>query len=115
MPPPSRRFTREEETHIARRFHPEKRGGVQKGWNEFAIRVQSAGSAVRCAEPPRDARAQVGFRGRRRDVHPAVDEAVNQRPDDLGAVQRLAARAAIAGSEPIEVVDLSIEEDDRDF
>jgi hypothetical protein len=33
----------------------------EKGWNEFAIRVQSAGSAVLRAEAARDARAQFGF------------------------------------------------------
>ena len=64
---------------------------------------------------PRDPRAQVGFRPRGRDVHSAVDQSVDQRTDDLGAVQDLAALAADVGREAIEMLDLSIEENDGNF
>ena len=72
-------------------------------------------SPIRRAEAARDARAQVGFRGGRGDVHAAVDQSIDERPDDFGAVQHLAALAADLDGKTIEVVNLAVEEDHRHF
>src|SRR4051794_36006686 len=86
-----------------------KRGGTncENGYN--------APSAVRRSKPARHHRAQVGFGGRRVHVEAAFDQTVDQRADDLGAIERSAGLAAAVRSEPIEVSDLPIEEDDGDL
>ena len=71
--------------------------------------------AKRCAEMARDLGAQVGFGRRRRDIHPAVDQPVDQGADNLGAVQNLAVLAPDVGGEAIEVMDLPIEQPTRFF
>jgi hypothetical protein len=63
----------------------------------------------------RNPRAQVGFRPGGRDVHPAVDQSIDQSADDFGAVHDLAAPASDVSREAIEVLDLSIEKDDRNL
>jgi hypothetical protein len=85
----------------------------KKGWNEFDVLVECAASAKRAAQSSRDACAQIGFRTRAGDVHAAVDEAVDEGADDLGAVQHLAALPANLAREPIEMKDLPVEEHDR--
>ena len=72
----------------------------------------SGGSAKRRAEMARDLGAQIGLGRRRPHIDPAVDQSIDQRSDDLGPVQDLAALAADIGGELIEVMNLSIEEDD---
>src|SRR5262245_7622952 len=87
---------------------------AKKVWHEFANWVQCAASAVRRAQATSDAAAQVAFGGRT-DVHAAVDEAVDQRANDLGAIEQLAALAAVSGREPIKLRHLTVEEHDGDF
>jgi hypothetical protein len=84
-----------------------KRGGTNSGIQYNPVRLSE-----RRAQPPCDARPQIGFRSCRRDVHAAVDEAVDQGADDLGPVQKFAALAAKVGGEVVEVKDLTIEEHD---
>jgi hypothetical protein len=69
-------------------------------------------SAVGAAEAPGDARAQVSLGRGTGDVHSAVEQTVNQRTDDFGAVQHFAAFAADIDGESIEVDDLTVEQDD---
>ena len=70
-------------------------------------------SAVRRAEPPGDARSQIGFGAGAGDVHAALDQAVDQRADDFRTVHRLAVFCAHVFREAIEIVNLAIEQDDR--
>ena len=70
------------------------------------------GSAKRRAEVARDFGAEIGLGTARRDVEAAVEESIDQRPDDLGAVEYLAAAPACSGRQPIEILDLAIEEHD---
>ena len=55
---------------------------------------------------------QIGFRPDGRDVHAAVEQAIDQRADNFRAVQHLAALRADIRRKPVEVVNLSIEEND---
>ena len=72
-------------------------------------------SAVWSAERTSDACAQVGFRAGAGDVHAALDQAVDECADDLGAVHAFAVLVAHVLAEPIEHVNLAIEKNDRHF
>ena len=72
-------------------------------------------SAERRAEAAGHVRPQIGHRDAAGDVHAAVDQAVDERADDLGAVQDLAVSRARVRRDTIEVHDLTIEQDDRNF
>ena len=72
-------------------------------------------SAERRAQASRDPRAEIGFRARSGDVHPAVDQPVDQCADDFSAIDHFAAFAADIRREPVEMDDLTIEEDHGDF
>ena len=72
-------------------------------------------SAVRSAKPPGDARAQVGFRAGAGDVHAALNQAIDERADDLGTVHPLAVPVAHVFREAVERMNLAVEEDDRHF
>jgi hypothetical protein len=87
-----------------------KRDGVtyQNAYND-------TGSAEGRAQTACDARAKVGFRACRGNVHSAVNQAVDERPDDFGPINRFAVLAPDIGREPVEVDDLPIEEDDRNL
>jgi hypothetical protein len=76
------------------------------------IRSVPAPSSVRGAETTGDTRAEISFRNRAADVHAAVEQAIDQCADDLRAVQHLAALCADVRRKPVEVVNLSIEEND---
>jgi hypothetical protein len=86
----------------------------KKGWNKFDKLIECAASTDSIAQSACDARAKVGFRCAARDVHAAVDQRIDQRPDDFGAIQH-AAGCASARGQALEVGDLSIEQDDRDL
>ena len=68
--------------------------------------------AVGAAQASGNARAQVRLGRGTGDVHSAVEQTVNQRADDFGAVQHFAALAADIDGESIEVDDLTVEQDD---
>src|SRR5262245_3782616 len=72
-------------------------------------------SAIGSSQTARHTSTQIPFGQGSRDVHPAVDEPVDQRANDLGAIQQFAGLAAVGRREAIEVVDLSIEQDHRDL
>jgi len=76
-------------------------------------RVQCRPSAEGRAEPAGDSGPQVGLRACGRNVHAAVDQSVDQRPDDFRAVQ--GAAVLLARRKTIEVQDLAIEQHYRDF
>ena len=73
------------------------------------------GSAIRGSQSTRDTAAEVAFGLRADDVHAAVDEAVDQRANDLRAIQQFAGFAAVGGREAVEVHDLPVEQHDGHF
>jgi hypothetical protein len=87
----------------------------EKGMEVIPEIVRMPELAERRAEPSRNFRAQVRFRAGGTDVHAAVDEAIDQRADDFRPVEHFAASAPDVGREAIEVQDLSVEKDDRNF
>ena len=91
------------------RNRTEKRDGTnsESGYNRA--------SAVRRAQPPRHLGSKIGLGPGGADVQTAVDQAVDQRTDDFGAIQRLELIGARRRRKPIEVVDLPVEEDHRDL
>src|SRR5207244_7580701 len=88
---------------------------AHKGRQLITEMLYNAPSAKWRAQTPRDARAQSGFRPTTGDIHPAVDQPVNECTDDLGAIEHLAAFSADVRREPIEVDNLSIEKHHRYF
>jgi len=78
-------------------------------------KCHSAPSAVGPAQAPGDARPQVRLGCGTGDVHSAVEEAVNERTDDSGAIQQFAAITADIDGESIKVDDLTVKQHNRNF
>src|SRR5947208_1227516 len=72
---------------------------VDKIWVELITEIgeNARASAVGRAQPSRDACPEIGFRAAAGDVHAAVDQAVDERADDLGPVEHLAAASTNIG------------------
>src|SRR5580765_8864127 len=88
---------------------------MAKGMELIPKCVQWLRLAERRAQTPGDPRAEVGFGARCRDVQPAVDQSVDPRTDDFGAVDHFSVLDADVGREPVQVHDLAIEKDHGDF
>src|SRR4030095_1781560 len=73
------------------------------------------GSAIRGSQSTRDTAAGGAFGLPADDVHAAVDEAVDQRANDLRAIQQFAGFAAVGGREAVEVHDLPVKQHDRHY
>jgi len=73
------------------------------------IRAPEPDSAIRGSQSTRDAAAKIAFGLGSGDVQAAVDEAVDERANDLSAIQQFAGFAAVGGREAIEVHDLPVE------
>jgi hypothetical protein len=67
------------------------------------------------AQEAGEALPQIAFRGDRRQIQPAVQDAVNERANNRGTVQRLACLISHDANSAVEFDDLSIEQHDRDF
>ncbi len=67
------------------------------------------------AETARDAGAEVRFGAGRGHIDAAVDQGVDERANDFGAVENFSAPAADVSSEPIELDDLAVEQHHGDL
>src|SRR5260370_38400836 len=95
---------------------PTYRGSIAKGVELILeLGTIAAPSPIGTAQATRDARAQVRFGRRTGDVHSAVEQAVDERPNDFRAIQRLAAFSADVDGEAIEVDDLAVEKHNQSF
>lgn len=75
----------------------------------------AAASAIRSAKPACDTSSKVGFRAGADDVHPAFHQAIDERADDFGSIHGFAVARAHVPGEAIKILNLPIEEDDRDL
>ena len=75
----------------------------------------AAASAIRSAKPACDPSSKIGFRAGGDDVHPAFYQAIDERADDFGSIHGFAIARTHVSREAIKILNLPIEEDDRDL